>query len=355
MQEQIWRSVPCASELRLLLACARQRFDHVHRHEVLALGQDAALRWQLVFSAAAAHGVAPLVYANLRSCGALKKRIPEEVHYRFKRATLQTKAAKQRADQALAAVLDFCNRHGLDILLLKGAALDRTIYTCPWQTSSLDVDLVVRQTPEEIHPETRLAFDRLIKELSVHCRIELEWFAHHDITMNGVLPVSFAAVWRDARSLPVGNHRAFVMAPEDALIAACINCCRRRFLKLKALCDVAETVARRVDLDWSAVARKSESYNCSRIVYAALTAAQRTVGCPVTGEALVGLRVGRARTWLIQVLCNRLRRPLLAGKTLKAERTLDWTLLLPYASFSAFQLWRNLGCSFGARYHRDTG
>jgi len=80
--------------------------------------------------------------------------------------------------------------------------------------------------------------------------IECDLPGHHDVDMNGVLPVRFDRIWEAARAVDFHGQEAFVMAPEDLLLSLCINSCRKRYFRLKHLFDIAETV-HRLDLDWN--------------------------------------------------------------------------------------------------------
>jgi hypothetical protein len=119
------------------------------------------------------------------------------------------------------------------------------------------------------------------------------------------------------------------MGPEDLLISLCINACRKRFIRLKSLFDLAETVAR-TEIDWTRLGLRARRSRCEGIVLAALLTARETVGCALPEGALVelGVRPGRAR--LLEIL--------VAGA--RAERRL--ALLLSYASLRPEQAWRSL-------------
>jgi hypothetical protein len=71
---------------------------------------------------------------------------------------------------------------------------------------------------------------------------EYDFFEHHDVTMNGVLPVDFQAIWQEAVAVDYRGERTLVMRTEDLLLAVCINACRKRFFRLKSLFDIAEIV-----------------------------------------------------------------------------------------------------------------
>ena len=102
--------------------------------------------------------------------------------------------------------------------------------------------------PDELSLAPELA--QILPDL-VNAHIEYDYYTHHDITMNATLRVDFDRIWRDSLSGNWENRPIRLMSWEDMLIALCINSCRKRFFRLKALCDVAETVNRgAAQLDW---------------------------------------------------------------------------------------------------------
>lgn len=296
-----------------------------------------------MLAAATRHGITPLVFSNLARCPSIRAQLPADVAHAFRAAGLRSKVVKEQRWRALAPVLDFCDAHGIRVMLVKGAALDCTVYQTPWLTTSHDIDVVLDAT-DPLQDETAAELKQLCWDVSQRAAIEFEWGTHHDVTMNGVLPVCFQAIWRDACPVAVQGRRLWVMSAEDLLIAASINLARRRFLKLKALVDVAEAAA---TVDWSKVVAKSRTYRCTRMVYAALHAVRQVLDASVPDSALEALGTAGPRGHLIRRLCRRLRRTIV--DTDPATRRPTPALLLTYATFHTGQLCRNLAAVARAR------
>jgi hypothetical protein len=181
--------------------------------------------------------------------------------------------------------------------------------------------------------------------------IEYDYFEHHDVMMNGVLPVDFEQIWRDATQIEFRGQPLWVMAPEDMLISVCINSCRKRFFRLKALCDIAETI-NKYGLNWPEVVRRARTYDCHNIVYTALWVTQMTLGCSITEEVLDNFEVNPIRAKIIRYLSRRMSldafSSLYFGKNLLG-RKVDWPLVLPYATFRWYQVWRRVAFVFSPR------
>ncbi len=295
-------------EDRVLFAAARQDFREEHRLAVQAL---APFDLEKLAAIAESHGVAPIVGANLKA-------------ENLQRAFYENVLIKAQEAERVARGIARLREAGYQVMLLKGLALDLLVYREPWVTVSRDADLLLR--PE---PGRRLAQDeREVRRSLYRSGIECDLPGHHDVDMNGVLPVRFDRIWEAARAVDFHGQEAFVMAPEDLLLSLCINSCRKRYFRLKHLFDIAETV-RRLDLDWDRLATNAREDRCEGIVYTALHVASETLGCRIPD-----LDLPRLRMLLIHRLAARwLRRGSLDS------RPPAW---LPYASYRPEQALRSL-------------
>lgn len=319
-------------EDRILFLCARQDFLPEHRDAVQALGQGREIRWELLEKTAARHGVLPIAGDNLRRCDLA---LPPDLRERLEIAVFESAAVRERDADRLATALARLREVELDAMLLKGTALTLLVYREPWVATSHDVDLVLRPGPAW---EKGKGEEKKVRKSLYTNGIECDLEQHHDVTMNGVLPVDFERVWREARPVPFRGEEAWLPSLEDLLLSLCINACRKRYFRLKGLFDLAETVARLRDLDWGRVAALAREARAEGMVHAALGATRETVGCDLPPEALGGLGVSPAKARLLdRLIAEFVRRGSLvdrSGETL--------TLLLTYASFRPAEAWRSV-------------
>jgi hypothetical protein len=333
------------TEDRILFACARQDFAAPHREAVEELSGQGPERidWERLAATAERHGVLPVVGANLRRCDPAVLHLPAALAERLEGALFENALLKERDAAKLAEALERLREAGLEAMLLKGAALDLLVYAEPWVTSSRDTDLLVRPLPGcQPGPEERELRSALYRE-GIECDLE----EHHDVSMNGVLPIPFARIWQDARPIDFRGRDAWVMSPEDLLISLCINSCRKRFFRLKGLFDIAETVRRGADpawrLDWQELARKARDYRCEGIVFTALLTTRATVGCDLPDGSLEASEALEAPGGLSPLRAALLRRLVArALRTGSLARPEAGGLLLSYASYRWQQAWRSL-------------
>jgi hypothetical protein len=318
-------------EDRILCLCARQEFLPRHRQAVEDLCGGGAVRWDRLAAAAARHGVLPIAGANLRRCGVP---LPEDLAARFEIAVLENAAVRERDADRLATGLVRLREVELEAMLLKGAALSLGVYEEPWVVTSQDIDLVLRPGPgwEKGKGEEKNV-RRALYTHGVECDLE----THHDVTMNGVLPVDFPRIWREARPVRFRGVPAWTMSPEDLLISLAVNGCRKHF-RLKALFDVAETLRRGEAVDWPRLGRLAREGHCEGIVYTALVVAREALGAELPAGSLEALGLSRARAALLRGLIQAFLR---AGSFVeRSGRPL--ALVLAYASLRPAEAWKSV-------------
>lgn len=327
------------TEDRILFLCARQDFLPRHREAVEALSRHTEVRWVELAKTAGRHGVLPIVGANLRRCDPAALRLPPGLAERLQRAVFESAAVRERDADRLAAALVRLREVGLEAMLLKGTALSLFVYREPWVVDSRDIDLVLRPLPGWREDE---GGEREVRRSLYKSGIECDLFDHHDVTMNGVLPVDFERIWRDARPVRFRGAAAWTMSPEDLLLSLCVNACRKRFLRLKGLFDLAETVPRLPDLEWELFAARVRECRCEGIVSTAFTAARETLGCDLPEGALEPLGVSPARARLLRSLVA----AFLVRGSLVDRTGEELAVVLSYASFRPSEAWRSLRYSF---------
>ena len=339
-------------EDKILFACTRQNFQVDHHQDVLDLAHDYPIKWDTVYNTALNHGVAPLVYSNLQKFAASDLHIPAAIQQKFQLCFFRNMKLKVSGAKNLSLALAFLRDQGFEVMLIKGAALDIVVYEHPYYTTPMDIDIVLSVRSEMLTD----AQNKCVEDRMHGLGIEYDYFEHHDVVMNGVLPVDFQRIWDEATPLDFRGHLVWVMTPEDMLLTACINSCRKRFFKLKSLADIAEIINRFDNLDWEKFVDCSQAQACHNVVYTALYVTKLTLGCNLPEGVLIGLKVNPAKAAVIRAVARyQIRRlPLsvlypFSGKTLFG-REVNLSLLLPYATYQWDQVGRKMREIHGAWY-----
>jgi hypothetical protein len=289
-------------ERALLYGLLRQRFTAVDQVRVTAICQEGPVDWSRVADVAVEEGVAPIVGVNLAQCAAVTATIPARVTTRLQQALFENVATKLRRRRQLADGVTLFQERGYDVLVLKSAALDAAgVYRHPWVTCARDVDLILRRTPGSAPALDEWAVRALSRDNGVECEIN----GHHDVSIYGLIDLPFDVMWRASTASALPDSPAQVvhhLCAEDLLITLCMNACRQRYFRLKALFDVAETVAHFPGVSWAVVEARARGAQASGIVFAALCAVDETIGLPTSTRQAYQRFVSPTRARVIRAL-----------------------------------------------------
>jgi len=120
----------------------------VARSDSATLSRRAALvgDWDALVSQAEAHGVGPLVYAHLRAAGVP---VPDDAMRQIRGIYLQHRYRNQLHEKVLCDVVTRFATLGLDLLVVKGAALSHLIYPEPGLRPMSDIDILVKASDSD--------------------------------------------------------------------------------------------------------------------------------------------------------------------------------------------------------------
>lgn len=96
--------------------------------------------WDAVVHQAELHGLAPYLHRQITGSGA---EIPTQYLRKLKYLTLRHRDANRIRDRALTEMIEILGARGIDVLLLKGAALAHLVYESPGLRPMSDMDLLV--------------------------------------------------------------------------------------------------------------------------------------------------------------------------------------------------------------------
>jgi hypothetical protein len=290
--------------------------------------------WGVVLRLARQHKVSPFVFWRLRdlgSEGADQTRptggwndVPRGVQEGL-RADFYVEAAQQVAlASELRRILSALGDVGVPVVLLKGAALGRTVYPSPVLRSMGDVDLLV---PVECQRAVHSSLEELGYRWQsaerpgyrprryVECfgktwdycgpvdsevRYKLE--VHHKLVggawVRGASRMTEVAAGVMERAVPMGDGMAArQLCPEDTLLHVCVHLAINNAFTgnvVRNLLDVALLVDSGV-VDWLEVQERAWSWRVATACYAALDAAARLLDAPIPDRVLGALQPGAGR------------------------------------------------------------
>ncbi len=207
------------------------------------------LQWTEFLASAFWHGVAPLVYRNLKDLSE-SLIVPPEVMEQLKEAYYATLARNMLLYAELEGVLESFHEEGIKVILLKGAALAKTVYSDIGMRPMGDIDIMVRL-------EDLLRAERRLSELGYvfHGGNTPEWWRENYYHIGYIRPEQSVKIelhwhitsktdiarihdpdsrvpeglWKKACHREPFRDNVCVLSPKDALHHLCIHFLKHRF------------------------------------------------------------------------------------------------------------------------------
>jgi hypothetical protein len=284
-------------ENELVFCCTRVQMDAQTVDRIQALVQQ-DLDWQAVIQHAYRHGVMPLLYHNLHSLcpSALPPEDLKHLLYRF-----QTNAQRSLMLTAeLVKILTLFKKHDIAAVPYKGPALAAAVYGDVAFRQYCDLDLVVQQ--EEILFAMQLLVEQgyMLKEpmtetetiAFLQSREEHNYTLIHETNRTAVelhwriTPRSTSVIepkhfWEHLETDQMAGVPFANLSLEEWLPILCVHGSRHRWERLAWLCDVAEIMRLRPDMDWDQVMQRSKVLVCQRMLFLGILLAHRLLDAPL--------------------------------------------------------------------------
>lgn len=273
--------------------------------------------WDALVHAAHAGGASPLLYHTLRGRNLLPPSAEEALRIDY--------YANARRNlflfRELAGLLTALSAAGVDVLLLKGAALAEAVYDNPAVRPMGDLDLLVREArvPDALRVLSGLGYAItppaayrneivLQKHAAVGVILELHWQLFVSPAHHQTIPADW--LWDTALPVQVEGAPAWILGPEAQILHLCGHLVLHHDGEAPRtiwLHDVAEVIALYHDrIDWENVLARAQAYGL-------LGAVQNVVGrvvddwqAPVPPGVQARLRTlrpspaeGRVQNWLV--------------------------------------------------------
>lgn len=235
--------------------------------------------------------------------------LPEVVEHRLKAAASTTVAANLHREHELARLVNEFERSKIPVMLLKGAALQRTIYDHPALRPMSDIDLLVRPSDVTRAMEVlaasgcRKGASLLRDDFFPRYYYETEWFVESagevriDLHARPFRPLRVSrfmpddALWHDAAAVRVGNATAYIPRAESMLIHLAAHAAFHGCERLIWLYDIKRFIEHaKQELDWSLVVQSCCEWRLSLPVLTALQRVQEVLGSCCPESALIELQ-----------------------------------------------------------------
>jgi hypothetical protein len=296
--------VNLSPEWKLLFACGKANLTEENLQLIARSSTRTHLDWEQVAAASYAHGIAPLIFHRLRRSGVADDLPP--VATDALRNSYYVNAARNALlyDELRRVLLAFRGK-GIDVIVLKGAALAATVYRDRALRPMSDIDLLVRKERLEdaetslvemgyvlgehaMTKESRQVHDyHLLYTKSAAVNVEVHW---HIARPEAPFRIDIDGLWERAEPASLAGVEALSLSVEDLLLHLCQHMHKHNLVGgIRPLCDIAHVVAHYENaLDWMELRTRSSQWRIYPYVYLALYLAKELVDARVPSDFLAG-------------------------------------------------------------------
>lgn len=291
-----------SNEAKLLVATARTYLDPSSQATINRLLQG-QIEWALLIQMAHQHEITPLLYTCLRQIDSSS--VPAAVMQRLQLEFEQGAQWNLYLTHELLALLKRLAEYGIAAVPYKGPILAQEIYGNLALRHFADMDLIVRRrdvarvrqllSEEGYRPRQLLTpFQEFLQFYSkntrgfIHMSKNVKFDLHWGVTQlrHFSFPMTEERFWSLLQSRHLGGVKVAVIPPEEMLQFLCIHGARHHWIILKWVCDVAEMIRQRPDLQWSRLITQAEDLGNLRILWLGLHLANRVLDAPLPVEVL---------------------------------------------------------------------
>ncbi|MBW2594439.1 MAG: nucleotidyltransferase family protein [Deltaproteobacteria bacterium] len=299
-----------SSEDHLLLYCCRT--EKTNLPELLDID------WNVFLEKARGESVSPLVFSHLPEIAAHYD-IPEYVTEELKKDYYLSATKNALIFEELKKVLGLFHQRGIQVIVMKGAALAETAYGNLALRPMSDVDLLVKngdlyQTDELLKKLGYSPADRSVDYVDFNSTYltTLDYrnpaknspsFHVHWHFVNSTIPnesyigyIEMEDIWRDAVRTNIADTKTWVMSPHHLIIHLSEHALRvtHSLNKLSYFCDIDRAINYYgEDLDWDLLVRDTIKFNLNKMVYTTLYFSHYFIKANVPEDVLLKLKPKR--------------------------------------------------------------
>jgi len=334
-------------EHELMVCCARVQVDSQNAERIQQIVQQGVgeIDWQYLMQIAQQQGVMPLLFRSLdKVCREL---VPNLVFQQLRQLLTANTCQSLLLTRELIKVFTLFDKHAIAAVPYKGPVLAATVYGNVSLRQYGDIDIVVQQ--EDIFPAQKLLLDngyRLKDAMTeaeaaaflqskhehnltfLHTDNDVMLELHWRITPRFTSLIEPKHFWQNLKPATLAGANFLNLSLEDWLPILCVHGSRHRWERLTWLCDIAEIMRLRPNLNWDAVIARSQVLVCRRMLYLGILLAHYLLDAPLPEQVLRKMQSDRD----VMLLVNNTYRQLLykmnvsdqfLGKTIYQIRVSD--------------------------------
>jgi hypothetical protein len=301
------------------------------------MGEDAAaeadrllagpIDWDRLLHLAREQAVVPLVARQLAS--RYRERVPSAALQRIEVEARALGADSLALTGVLLELVDAFERARIGVLPFKGPTLALQAYRDPGLRTFADLDLLVRPADLDrartlllddgfrpTYPSTPARRALLVRRGSHEtfergsATVELHWRIASPVSD---FRLDYERLWARLGSISIAGRELQALPPDDLLLVLTLHGTKHAWERLAWICDIAELLRARPDLDWDSALSEASRMRCSRALRLAVALPATLLGAPLPPAVAAAARADGAVTALVDRVRGELFLPPRAG------------------------------------------
>lgn len=279
----------------VLLTCARVRLDAA-QHTRLAVALRQFHDWDRLLALADYHAISPLLARHLQEHASL---VPERVFRQLQAECHPSATGNLALAGELLRLLDGCEQQGLQVVPFKGPMLALYAYGDLGLRVFFDLDLLVRPGDYQ-----RIRAFLLARGYRLQLSLDPPWeqaylrtygqmpFEHSErgtlvevhtafTPRDFCFPLRLSEIWPGLVTREMLGRKVLQPADEDLLLLLAVHGAKHCWTGLGWICDVAELLRARPNMDWEALERRAIRTRSRRLLLLGLYLAWQFVQAPI--------------------------------------------------------------------------
>ncbi|MEP6820241.1 MAG: nucleotidyltransferase family protein [bacterium] len=310
-------------ENELALLCSRTKVDPETSKRIKAItGSPDKIDWDYFYQLARRHSVTPLVYSQLSTIATAN--VPSDQLARLK-ANYQDNVARNLLLTAeLCSILQVFAVAGIETVPYKGPALAVYAYGNLALRRFVDLDILVQKV-DVLRAKDLLTAEGFVcdspwtdaqQALLLRTQhnlplsreegrliVELHWQVASGLFASSMQAEEF---WGRLDTMRLNNVVVKTLSAEDLLLSLCVHGSKHLWERLAWICDVAELVKTRTDLDWSVLLERATSSGNRRMLFLGLYLASSLLDAPLPEQVKSQLEADKKTALLARQVSKRL-------------------------------------------------
>lgn len=273
-------------EWRMLVATARLELDDAAKSEIIQVA-GLNIDWGLLIHQSVVHGTAGLILRHLSTLSP-QVAVPGEVIDDLRAIYLKVTASNLQQMAQFRKVARKTSEAGVEMIVLKGAALAESLYGDVGLRPISDVDILIREADWHIVSEVLklykytafgqdfISLPPSLTKYDIQTHLQflspagtcLEY--QFDLFTLGIGMLDMPGVWIRSREAVVSGEKVRVLSPEDELLHLVIHANRHGCTRLKWLVDIAESLRQSTGIDWELFVEIARKEKVTAIIYMTL-------------------------------------------------------------------------------------